>query len=65
MVASIELFNEFKKNKADAGFAKRKARLDAIKTKEDALRWVKETKEWFKKVVGDLVKVDLLNLNGV
>ena len=58
MVTSIELFNEFKKNKAEAGFAKRKARLDSIKTKEDALQWIKETKEWFKKIVGNLVKVE-------
>lgn len=57
MVTNIDLFNEYKKIKTEAGFAKRQARLDSIKTKEDALRWIKETKEWFKKTVGNLVKV--------
>jgi hypothetical protein len=58
MANNIEAFNEYKKNKAEAGFAKRKARLDAIKSKKDALQWIAETKTWFKKIVGELVKVE-------
>lgn len=58
MITNIEIFNEFKKNKAEEGSLKRKARIANIKIKGDAINWINEVRTWFKKTVGPLVIIE-------
>lgn len=58
MVSSNELFEEFKKNKSEAGALIRKNRLAQINSKDSALAWIKEIKDWFKNAVGPLVPME-------
>jgi hypothetical protein len=58
MSSNVEMFNEYKKNKTEAGVLKRTNRLSTVKTKDQAISWIKEVRSWFKTVVGPLVPLE-------